>query len=333
MSMPIIPDQYPETVTKNHFPILMQLGILTFILTGIFGTLWLTSDTTQTETAEETYETIPLYTATAADAPITLDSVSVAAEAAYVWDVRGERALFKKNEGETLPLASITKLMTALLTTELISEQKRIGVPLTAILQEGNSGLLAGEVLTAEELSQYALISSSNDAAYTLAATVGNLLGDQDAVSQFVAGMNIRADELGLSSLEFKNMTGLDVSTSEPGAVGTARDVSFLMEYIVENHPDILAPTGQTSARIYNESGQYHDLSNTNVIVNTIPNLIGSKTGYTDLAGGNLTVAFDLGHDRPIVITVLGSTRDKRFSDVLTLVKAVQASVTEPAYE
>ncbi len=80
--------------------------------------------------------------------------------------------------------------------------------------------------------------------------------------------------------------------------------------------------------RIYNTDGEYHDAINTNDIVSRIPNLIGSKTGYTDLAGGNLTVAFDAGFDRPIIITVLGSSREERFTDVLKLVNAVQEAVT-----
>lgn len=333
MNMPLIPDRYTETDAKNHFPIVMQLGILTLILSSVFGVLWLSSGRTDATPTAERYETVPLHTAAVSTTLDQISDIRIRAQAAYVWDVRGERALYKKNESEVLPLASITKLMTALLTYELVPQNDRIGVPLTAILQEGNSGLVAGESLSVEELTEFALISSSNDAAYTLAASVGNLLGDKDATAQFVAGMNIRADELGLGTLEFKNMTGLDVSTTEPGAVGSAKDVSFLMEYIVEQYPEILAPTSQPETRIYNDDGAYHDISNTNVVLDKIPNLIGSKTGYTDLAGGNLTVAFDLGHDRPIIVTVLGSTRDQRFSDVLTLVEAVQASVAKESYE
>jgi len=217
---------------------------------------------------------------------------------------------------------------------ELITDQTRVDVPLAAIQQSGNSGLLAGEELTVEELSQLALISSSNDAAYALGASVGALLGDRDPAQQFIEGMNIRANELQLPTLSFKNTTGLDMSVVEAGAMGSARDVSFLMEYILVNYPEILAPTTQSATRVYNTAGAYHDVDNTNAIATQIPNLLGSKTGYTDLAGGNLTVAFDLGLNRPIIITVLGSTRDARFSDVLELVAAVQESVTEPlAYE
>ena len=333
MSMPIIPDHFKDVSPKNHFPIIMQLGVLTLILTSIFGSLWLFSGTAETTTTDKSYSTVPIQTAATA---ITLDAladIDLRATSAYVWDVKGERALYRKNETTVVPLASITKLMTTLLVYELLPEDETIMIPLAAVLQEGNSGLVAGETLTAEELTEFALISSSNDAAYTLAASVGDLLGDRTPTEQFVAGMNIRAKELGLNTLDFKNMTGLDVSPTEPGAVGRAKDVSFLMEYIVEQKPKILAPTLQPSTRIYNEAGAFHDISNTNPILNQIPNLIGSKTGYTDLAGGNLTIAFNLGLDRPIIITVLGSTRDERFTDALTLVQAVQRSVKQETYE
>ena len=331
--MPLIE---PEQATdNNHFPIVSQLLVLAVILGGAFGSLWYF----QTKSAQSVEEVLEQpYRQVTEDTldttPNKLTDLTLRADAAYVWDVAGQRALYKKNEGDTLPLASITKLMTALLAHELITDQTRVDVPLAAIQQSGNSGLVAGEELTVEELSQLALISSSNDAAYALGANVGALLGDRDPAQQFIEGMNIRANELQLPTLSFKNTTGLDMSVVEAGAMGSARDVSFLMEYILVNYPQILAPTTQSATRVYNTAGAYHDVDNTNAIATQIPNLLGSKTGYTDLAGGNLTVAFDLGLNRPIIITVLGSTRDARFSDVLELVAAVQESVTEPlAYE
>jgi D-alanyl-D-alanine carboxypeptidase len=219
--------------------------------------------------------------------------------------------------------------MTALLAHELVPGDEGVTVPMAAIRQEGSSGLVAGEQLDIEKLRQLALVSSSNDAAFALAASVGTLLGTKDPTSQFIAGMNIRADELGLLTLDFKNTTGLDVSLTEPGAIGSARDVSFLMEYIISNYPEIITPTQDSATRIYNAAGAYHDINNTNEVALQIPNMIGSKTGYTDLAGGNLTIAFDAGLNRPIIITVLGSTRDERFSDVLALVSAVQETLSE----
>jgi len=326
------PDPYPHIIDthepseKNKFPLLIQFGVLMFILVGIFGVLFIGGE--EPESAQEQLPTAQQNRASVTDSvPQKIDAVNITGTAAYVWDVRAQRVLFEKNSYSELPLASITKLMTALLAYELIEQDIATTVSINAIRQEGSSGLRAGEELDINELTELALISSSNDAAYELAASVGEILGERDGVSQFVTGMNIRAGELGLESLEFKNMTGLDVSSSQAGAVGNAQDVSFLMEYIVVNHPEILIPTQKATTRVYNSAGEFHDAENTNDVIDQIPNLLGSKTGFTDLAGGNLTIVFDLGLNRPIVVTVLGSTREERFSDVLKLVAAVQASV------
>tara|TARA_B100002051_G_scaffold276628_2_gene326286 strand:- start:15355 stop:16356 length:1002 start_codon:yes stop_codon:yes gene_type:complete len=319
---PIIQEE--ETANKNSFPILAQLGILGGIFVIIFGS-WAVSQLNATpQEATPTPTRLDLDDKQYPITPQKIEEVSITGEAAYVWDVKAQKALYSKNAETVLPLASITKLMTALVAHELVSENEKATVSLSAILQEGSSGFTDGEILTSEDLRNMALVSSSNDAAYALAANVGALLGEQDPVAQFVAGMNIRADELGLYTLDFKNTTGLDISANKPGAVGSARDVSFLMEHIVEAYPEILEPTQESATRIYNTAGSFHNANNTNKAVNEIPNLIGSKTGYTDLAGGNLTVAFDAGNNRPIIVTVLGSTRSERFTDVLNLISATE---------
>lgn len=314
------------TVEQRRFPIVAQLSVLGLVLLLLFGALLLPkSDPTLTNAPEAQN----LQPATTPVVPQKISEVSLRADAAYVWDIRSQRALYSKNAEEALPLASITKLMTALLAYELIADDVDTTIPAAAIQQEGSSGLSVGERLSVEQLRELALVSSSNDAAYALGASAGSLLGDNDPASQFIAGMNVRARELGLDTLEFWNTTGLDLSAQKPGAVGSARDVSFLMEYIIEHHPEIIAPTQESATRIYNTAGAYHEVSNTNEAATQIPNMIGSKTGYTDLAGGNLTIAFDAGFNRPIIITVLGSTRDERFSDVLTLVREVQQSLSQ----
>jgi len=321
---PIIDTDSTE-VSHNRFPILFQLGILGVVLSGIFGVLHIQA---VPDPKPQPNTEILLDTTEYQITPQRIEGVSVQAEAAFVWDVTNQRALYEKNPNQSLPLASITKLMTALLTHELLADSAYTEIPLSAIRQEGSSGFTAGEELAVKELREIALVSSSNDAAYALAANVGALLGTRDPAGQFVAGMNIRAEELGLHTLEFYNPTGLDESATQPGAVGSAKEISLLMEYILRTFPELITPTQLTATRIYNTAGAYHEVVNTNQVAREIPNLIGSKTGYTDLAGGNLTVAFEAGLDRPIIITVLGSTRDGRFTDVLNLTQAVQKSIT-----
>lgn len=318
-----------KTITERRFVIVFQLSVLAFILAGLFSALFLEPEHTASVPESVDINTIPLSTESSEALAASMEEVKVRAKAAYVYDVKAKQVLYAKEENTPLPLASITKLMTALLAHELVSEKESATVSARAVSQEGSSGLVEGESLTIKELNKLALISSSNDAAFALGANVGKLLGDDDPSAQFVEGMNIRAEELNLKTLNFKNTTGLDISPSEAGAVGSAKDVSLLMEYILLNYPEILDPTKLGAARVYNAEGEYHDMENTNEVLYAIPNLLGSKTGYTDLAGGNLTIVFDAGLNRPIIVTVLGSTRDERFSDVLRLVNSVREHISD----
>jgi serine-type D-Ala-D-Ala carboxypeptidase (penicillin-binding protein 5/6) len=329
--LPTTPDAPVVAVRKNRFPAVIQLGVLGFVLLALLGSAYI--PTLRNPSAPSVAQTAILPGSdTKSDLAVMepIGAVTIRAKSAYVYDVRAGRALYNKNADEVVPIASITKLMTALVAHELIADDADVTVPRAATMQSSVSGLLPGEAFTSEALSQYAMMSSSNDAAYSLAAAVGTVLTPKnDPVASFVTAMNIKAEELELDNLTFYNPTGLDRSVSEAGAYGTARDITFLMEYILTNYPDILAPTTDSVARVYSESGTYHDAENTNPIINRIPNLIGSKTGYTDLAGGNLTIAFDAGFDRPIIVTVLGSSFDERFTDVLTLVASVQEAMAK----
>ncbi len=314
----------------RRFPVTAQLAVLTVILGFIFVPQLLSSVTTTPATT-----LIPPLTseqptnAATITLPQKINDVAIIADSAYVWDVTNQRVLYAKNPNTVLPLASLTKLMTTLVTTELMDLGDTARVSQSAVNQEGNSGLMPGESISFAALSELALLSSSNDAAHALAASVGSALGDGNDADQFIRAMNIRAGELGLSTLQFKNATGLDISTTEAGAYGTARDMTFLLEYLLRTYPDVLTITQADETRVSNEAGEYHTAVNTNRLVSDIPNLLASKTGYTDLAGGNLIIAYDAGFNRPIIITVLSSSRDGRFADVMNLISAVNASLIE----
>lgn len=321
--------------TSNNLPVRQQLVFLALILFLIFGSIAIPDLLARLQPEEPVPDVAPTITYT--DAPntvpqstsLTIVESAIGAKAAYVWDVTAQRALFKKEADAVLPLASITKLMTALVAFELIDNETPVAVGQTAIRQYGSSGLSDGESFRFEELRDLTLLTSSNDGAYAIAAAAGELLIPETPLPAFVDSMNIRAEELGLTQTVFYNPTGLDISNAQAGSYGSARDVTFLMEYLLLHHPDILEATRESEARIYNTDGAYHDSENTNRIVTKIPELIGSKTGYTELAGGNLTIAFDAGLNRPVIVTVLGSSRNGRFADVETLVAAVREYYTQ----
>lgn len=231
------------------------------------------------------------------------------AKAVCVFDVVKDRFLFKMNAGTQMPLASLAKLMTALIAKEHFLNTALVEITKEAILQEGDSGLRIGEMWKLPRFLEIMLISSSNDAAFAIASTIKNGLEPNDF--EFVKLMNQKAQFLGLKQTYFSNSTGLDISETEAGAFGSCEDINVLMRYLMKNHLDLMEATSKEKL----ESGG-RIFKNTNELLSKLPFFIGGKTGFSDLAGGNLTVAVDKGLNHPIIITVLGSTERGRFKDV-----------------
>lgn len=243
------------------------------------------------------------------------ENLNIMAKSAYVYDVRDNKVLYEKNQDERVPLASLTKLMTALVARSEEPNDKTIIITRKAVETEGDSGLRVGEEWSLKKLIDFSLISSSNDGMAAVAMAFG-------PEKNFVNLMNKKADEIGMKNTYYFNETGLDESTQKGGAYGTAKDTATLFAYILKNYPNLVSATSDAQMKISSLNDIVHTATNTDLIVEDIPGLIGSKTGYTDLAGGNLVVAFDPEIGRPIIVTVLGSTIEDRFSDVEKLVNA-----------
>lgn len=241
--------------------------------------------------------------------------------------------LFAKNPNDSFALASLAKLMTALTAQE--AEQHKpspfpLVIPITegAIRQEGDSGFLAGETFYLEDLIDIMLANSSNDAAFAIAGFAGDLfagqdLTEKDSVEAFIQRMNIKKDDLGLSDMRFSNVTGLDIDKEHTisGAYGSPAHVADLVAVLLQEYPFLLERT-QYDTFAVSSSDAAHTFENTNDFASSIPGLRASKTGFTDIAGGNLTIAADVGLGRTVIIVVLGSSFDGRFSDVENLYKA-----------
>lgn len=313
-----------------RMPTLPQLAVALGGLALIFGLSYLPvwkQRNNDLQTQEKTPEREDIKEA---DNTSFFEGVEITATAAYVWDVKNQRAFYNKNAGKQLPLASLTKLMTVLVAYEHLDPEDRIAITKQAVLEEGNSNLASGEVFTLRDLVNFTLITSSNDGAYALAATAGAALAaDDDPAAAFIGAMNAKAEEIGLSQSYFTNPTGLDINGATSGGYGSARDIAFLMEYLVSRHPDLLEGTKEAVSVIRSLEGTSFRAVNTNDVATRIPGLIGSKTGFTGLAGGNLVVAYDAGLNRPIVIAVLGSTRESRFNDMMTLIEKTAQTITE----
>ena len=252
--------------------------------------------------------------------PITLQR-ELFAEAAYVLDLHQNAVLYEKNAEAQLPLASLTKLMTSLIAKELLSEDQAIALTASILSTEGESGFMLGDSYNAETLIEYALIESSNDAAEALASAAGAFLNTEAPQEQFVRLMNEKADTLSLNQTYFLNPTGLDQNAHVAGAYGSARDVASLLVTFESQYPD----TAYESGKAVGFFAPSRVATNTNPITAQFPGVIASKTGFTDLAGGNLAMMVNFGLNHPVVLVLLGSGYDERFTDMETLLFAVSS--------
>lgn len=251
------------------------------------------------------------------------ENLSLTAKSIFVYDVRTKKVLFSRNPDERLPLASLTKVMTALVAQSHESKDSIVTISSNAIRAEGDSGLRVGEKWSLENLIDFLLTSSSNDGATAVALAFG-------AEKDFINSMNTKADELGMKNTYFFNPTGVDESAQKGGAYGTARDTTTMFAYILKNYPNLLSATTKAEFNISSSNSIVHRVKNTDPITENIPGIKGSKTGFTDLAGGNLIIAFDPEIGRPIIISVLGSTAEDRFTDMEKLIEATFESIQSP---
>jgi D-alanyl-D-alanine carboxypeptidase (penicillin-binding protein 5/6) len=239
-------------------------------------------------------------------APVLAGPPRVAGHAYLVENGATGEILLAHDARTRVPIASITKLMTILLTLEHAKPGDIVTVsPQAAAVGESSAGLRAGERLTVRELLEAALIQSANDAADALAIHVGR--GSQ---ARFVAMMNVRARQLGLSDTHYVRPDGLDA----PGHVSSARDVTLLARLLM-HRPVVRAIVRQGAATI---SGG-RTLHTWNDLLSSYPGIYGVKTGHTSAAGWN-EIAAARRRGVSIYATVLGSRdRDTRNASLVRL--------------
>lgn len=251
-------------------------------------------------------------------------SVALEAKSAIVQEYPGGAVLFEKNSGLQLPLASLAKLMTAFSAKEIfLLEPSPFSVTVLispeAIMQEGDSGFYSGEEFFADDLLDAMLVASSNDAAFALAERASVFLSGGTSMQPFIDYMNRRAKELELSRTYFLNTTGLDENEQISGAYSTVKDVAHLLTLLLSFYPGVLEKTMFNSFEIRSVSGTAHSMENSNEFASVLPGLVASKTGFTDLAGGNLAVVADIGFGHTVIMVAMGSTFEGRFRDIMTL--------------
>ena len=232
--------------------------------------------------------------------------------AALLMEKTTGQILFAQNEHEKLEPASVTKIMTLLLTMDAIDSgalayDDVVTVSANAAGMGGSQVFLAeGEQITVEELLKCVCVSSGNDAAVALAEKVAGV------TELFVEQMNNRARGLGMDDTHFVNPTGL---TAE-GHVTSAHDIALMSRELLTKHPDIRSFTTIWTDSIRNGT---FDLANTNKLIRRYDGATGLKTGYTASAGYCISATAEREGMELIAVVMKGETADKRNADAKAL--------------
>lgn len=244
------------------------------------------------------------------------------AHASIILDADSGTVLYESSSHEQRQIASLTKIMTALLTVERVkdlddpvsiseeavyAEGTRVGCPRSGFCN-GNR-LKVGELVSVRDLLKAALMNSANDAAISLGLHMG---GTQ---SGFADIMNARVAELGLHNTHFCTPSGLEIDGRESECYSSAYDIARIASETLQHKIlwDIMQIPGTIITSV--DGTQTHDIFNTDALLDQYPNLLGTKTGFTPLAGYSLlAVATDNSRKRHVVAVVLDDPQ--RWNDI-----------------
>lgn len=265
-------------------------------------------------------EPAPASVTIATSTPNAFADIPLEAEAAIVYDLVTGETLYAKNADAQLPLASLTKLLTVYAALRTLSPDTPITISESAASVEGPHTFNVGQIFSLADLARLTLTGSLNDGAAAIASATA--ARESRSETEMLAGA---ATALNLSQTYAVNGSGLDVSAALSGGYGSAADLAVVAGALVEHAPAIAAATTRSIAEATSAGGTSFSVKNTDPMIGTIPRLLLSKTGYTDLAGGNLALVFDAGIGHPVAVVVLGSSLKARFTDGAALVYAALA--------
>lgn len=248
---------------------------------------------------------------------------SIDAQYAYVMDTDGT-VYFQRNADTETQIASITKVMTAIVALENASLDTTITVSAAAAaIGESSASLKEGDVLTLDQALTAMLISSGNDAALAIAETLGApwAVSGQSAVQAFAEKMNEKADELGMEHSVFENPHGLDFDAYAGSLHSTARDVAIMCAHAMQNEV-FRGIVRQSSAKVtLTREGEKAeiDLESTDLMLDEYEGACGIKTGFTALAGASFAGACERNGKTYIAVVINSSSENQRFTDCETL--------------
>jgi D-alanyl-D-alanine carboxypeptidase len=218
---------------------------------------------------------------------------AVGSKIAYAREVQGD-ILYTRNISQRWPIASITKLMTAVIAMERYDPSVTVMIDAEDIEKsEGFPTFSAGTALSVNDMVRSLLVGSSNDAAFALADLMGQ--------TEFVGRMQAKAQELGMSQTTFFEPSGLSYLNQS-----TASDLYLLVRYIQQYHPYLFESTKLKTITV-RDTGQQKNKTVANVdIFAGRKDFLGGKTGFIDQSGGNLVTLFR-SNNATVFLVVLGS--------------------------
>ena len=225
-----------------------------------------------------------------------------------------QKIIYEQNKDEKRPPASMTKLMTMLITMEAIHEG-RINLDDKVLISENSSNMGGSQIfletgmeIEVQQLLKGIAIASGNDAAVAMAEHIAG------SVDVFVEMMNEKAVELGLSNTHFVNVHGLDAENH----YSTANDMAIIAVNLLK-YPDILSYTSLYEDYLVKPDGSKTWLVNTNKLVRFYPGVDGLKTGYTSSAGYCLTATAKKDDIRFISVVMGVDSSEHRSADTTSL--------------
>lgn len=245
----------------------------------------------------------------------------VLAKAALVYDLTTGKTLFAKEPKLRLPIASLTKIATAVLAIEQADPNDRYVVAKDNLVGEDSMGLSEGEVLTLEQLLYGLMLASGNDAAETLASNFPH------GRNEFIKAMNKKVASLGLADTHFTNPSGLEGDGTQ---YATAYDLLVMTHYALFHLPLFAKVVSVIEYSIpYSKDHKAFFLQNETNLLTSYPGVKGVKTGYTEEAGLCLVTYLDYkGHK--IIGVLLGSNNRRAEMRELLNYSLLTLGVTPP---
>jgi len=239
------------------------------------------------------------------------ETIAFSAESILIFDLTTNKTLYEKNTKEKLAMASLTKIMTAIVALENKKPDDRYVVRAEYLVGENTMGLEKGEVLSLEELLYGLILHSGNDAAETLA---GSFPGGKSA---FVVAMNNKAKALGAEQTVFSNPSGLQGDGSQ---LSTAYDLLVITRYALEAFP-LFRKVSETYEYTIPQTTTHKEyvLTNETNLLSSYPGVKGVKTGYTPEAGLCLVTYLDHKGHKLIGILLNSENRRQEMKDLLDL--------------